>query len=260
MYRALPLLAGLVVLLCAGCKTPPATGRPRVRLVEGERAYRAGQYELAVQRLSEFIDQAGGDPAVPRALYVRGMARAQTAGRPAAYGDLARAAREARDPQIVWSAQAVLGVLHFEDGQWDAAASALAAAVDRMPSVAPRDALLYRLGLCRERTGRWREAEAAYRAILSGFPRGPYAEQAQRRLELQADHFSVQCGVFADRRNAEALARELSAAGLDAHVRPETRAGQACHVVLVGRHATYEAALDALAQVKGHVPGAVLWP
>jgi cell division septation protein DedD len=96
--------------------------------------------------------------------------------------------------------------------------------------------------------------------VLRAFPTGRYADVSRRRVALQADHFSVQTGVFSRGAGADALAAELREGGLPAFVRREARNGQMCHVVLVGRHAEYEAALRTLARVRGYVPGAQLWP
>jgi tetratricopeptide (TPR) repeat protein len=195
-----------------------------------------------------------------RAYYVRGMALAQTGARGRAYEDLERTAGGAQDPVLAGNAYAVLGVLHFEDGHWIQAQRAFRAAIDRLPPRPPCDALLYRRGLCQERSGRWSEALMSYEHVVHDYPAGPYAGNAQRRLQLQADHFAVQCGVFAEQANADRLVADLAERGLSTYVRGENRGGQQCFIVLHGRFTSYEDAIDALAQAKGYVPGAVLWP
>jgi tetratricopeptide (TPR) repeat protein len=244
--------------LAVGCNTLPQS--QRISLLEGERAFCNKDYQQAVDRLSRFLDENANRPEAARARYVRGMALALVGDRTRAYRDLEQAARSSADPQLTWQPDAVLGVLLFEDEQWDDAARALRRATDQMSAIAPKDALLFRIGLCCERTGRWSAAPVAYRQIVSEFPRGTYRTAAARRLSLNADHFAVQCGAFSDRRNAERLVAELTKQGLDARTRPEQRPDGVYHVVVVGRYATYGEATAALARVKGYVDTAVLWP
>lgn len=251
-------LAVLTLLTVAGCGS--ANDRMRPVLVAGEQSYRAKQYDSTVERLSSFLNAVQVGPEAARARYVRGMALAMLGRRPAAYSDLERAARQSADADIAWRANAVLGVMRFEDENWVAAAAALTAATSHMPQQAPLDALLYRLGLCYERTGRWAAAPATYRRILSEQPNGAYSGLANRRLQLNADHFAVQCGVFSQPPTADRLAADLQQKGLPAYVQREVRNGQTCRVVLVGRYATYPEAISGLARVRGYVSDAVLWP
>ncbi len=236
-------------------------GEQRSALIEGERAFHSRRYAAADERLSLFLDQCQERPELSRALYVRGMARAMLGQRAQAYADLRRAAQSpSRDQRFDWQPEAMLGILHFEDEQWDDSARRLKLATDRMPSVAPKDALLYRLGLCYERQGHWAAALTPYRQILELFPSGVYSEQATRRLQLRADHYSVQCGVFSSRENAEQVANQLRREGLSPLIRTEQRGQATYHIVGEGRYGAYQDACNALARIRGYVPQAVLWP
>ncbi len=245
-------------MLLAGCTA--LTDRQRTLLVDGERAYRDKQYETAVQQLSTFLDEVRNRPEVARALYVRGMARALSGKRAWAQADLEKAARETTDPQLLWQPHAALGTLYFEDENWDAAARAFSQAIEHMPAAPPQDALLFRLGLCYERTGRWSAALAPYRRIVAQFPAGVYAEGAERRTLLGADHFAVQCGMFANMGNANDLVAQLRKQNLRTYVQTEPRKGGTYYTVLEGRYSSYREANQGLARVRGYVPQAVLWP
>ncbi len=259
MSRTVAIGAWLVVLCgLSGCES--AGPRAPDLLAEGEAAYRARQYDTAVTRLSGFLGSAGTQPEAARALYVRGMAYAQTGRRAQAYADLQRAAAQAGDPQVAGGAWAVLGVMRFEDEDWAGAVQALRRAVDQLPAGAPEDALRYRLALALERTGQWSAAQRAFRELLEKFPQGAYQKVAARRLQLRPDHFAVQCGVFASASSADELAAQLRGDGLPAEVRREPRGGETRYVVLAGRYETYAQARKALAQVKARLPDAVLWP
>ncbi len=256
-----PLLKVALSALAApllGCASPAPNPRPELQA--GEQAFRARDYARAVQSTSAVIRTGAGGPELTRALYVRGMALALVGRRAEAYEDLRRAVREGRDPELPWQAHAALGVLYFEDEQWAAAARVFKDALERMPAKPPMDAYLWRLGLCYERLGRWTSALSVFSQIEERFPRGSYADQAARRVRLRANAYAIQCGVFAQRSNAERLAQELRKQGLSVAVRPEPRGDGEYSVVLEGNYGSYEDATRALGCVRGFVPEAVIWP
>jgi tetratricopeptide (TPR) repeat protein len=228
----------------------------------GRQCYEREDYGGAIDQLSRFLSQVDQGPDVAQALYIRGMSHAQAGLRPAAYADLRRCVTLPTEQDVIWRSYTVLGTLRFEDQQWAEAARDLRAAVTRMPNASPKDTVLYKLGLCYERSGRWSEAQGCYRGITASFPRGSYASAARRRLQLNADHFAIQCGAFRERSNAETLSSNLEREGLLAYVRRELRGRTALYVVLVGRCATYDDALRQLAMVRQFeiAQDAVLWP
>ncbi len=254
MFTTVTVLSAVLV----GCAAP---GQEEFGLLlHGEQAFRAGHYERSVDRLSRYLTSAGGAAHADRARYVRGMAQARLQRRASAYNDLQWAAGHADDTDVRWRSHAVLGIMHFEDSRWRTAARHLSAAAGLMPDGPPKDALLYRWGLSLERSGDWAASRRPYQLVITNFADGPYAKLTRRRLELRADHFAVQCGVFSQSRNARSMANELRTNGLDTHVRTELRGGTTRYVVLVGRYETYDVAIAALARVRGYVADAVLWP
>lgn len=251
---AIPLTALIALAGCAGDKA-----KIEVRLAEGERAYADKRYDAAIQALSSVVSESKDPALAARALYVRGMARAAVNQRVPAYSDLGRAA-ETGDKETRWRALSVLGVMQFEDRNWDAAAQTLERAIAAAPDRAPEDALLFRLGLCQERSGRWSQALRTFGQLVERYPAGTYAPLAKRRLELRAENFAVQCGVFEQEASAQRKVGELKQSGFDAYTRREVRGGRQMIVVLVGRFRDYDDAIRMLRRVKGYVPDAVLWP
>ena len=120
--------------------------------------------------------------------------------------------------------------------------------------------ILFRLGVCYERTGRWGDARGPYRRIVEQLPVSSVGPAARRRLQVDADHFAVQCGVFSDYKNADALVAQLERDGFKAEIRRKPRHDVLMHVVLIGHYRSFEEAVRELARIKGYVPGAVLWP
>jgi tetratricopeptide (TPR) repeat protein len=188
------------------------------------------------------------------------MSYARSDQRAAARSDLVRCIENAEDQDIQWRAYTVLGTLDFEDRQWARAARSYAAAARTAPKKPPTGILLYRLGLCLERCGRWKAAREPYERIVSEFPTGGAGHDARRRLQINADYFAVQCGVFASLKNAQNLVTDLERQGLRARIRREPRNDVLMHVVLVGQYTDYDQALHELARIKGYIPNAVLWP
>jgi tetratricopeptide (TPR) repeat protein len=249
-------------LLCTlgGCANQ-LTKQQQMWLAQGQECYERNDYAGAIQQLNYFLREVSEGPEVAQALYVRGMSNAQAGHRQQAYEDLRRCVTVPSRADIAWRTYFVLGTLHFEDEQWSLAAESLRAAADRMAAEPPKDLALFRLGLCRERMGQWQAALNAYTELVRTFGSGVYVAAAQRRLELRADHFAIQCGAFRERANAETLRADLNGKALDAYIQEEFRGRTAMYIVLVGRYASYDDARAQLAMIKQQfVPDALLWP
>ena len=249
----------MVLIAGSGC-TNRLTAQQRTWLEQAQRRYALKDYSGAIQNLDRVLAEVREGPQAARALYLRGMSSAQAGRRTQAYADLHRCVRLPDDRDAVWRAYVVLGTLYFEDQRWQESAESLRAAADRMPSNPPKDAVLYRLGLCCERSGRWQAARAAYSEIVASYPTSGYTDAARRRWRLKADHFAVQCGAFRQRENAETSRATLRRKGLDAYIQNDVRGRVRWYVVLVGRYGRYEHALSQLALVRQSVPDAILWP
>lgn len=250
-------------LLAAGC-AQGLTAQQRAVLDEGRAAYERQQYSRAIERLSDFVTQVKHQPEEAQAFYLRGMAYARSGQRDRAYSDFRSAIMVGRDTEAVWRSYTVLGTLYWEDERWHQAAQNLRAAADRMPDRPPKDTVLARLGMCYERTGRWADARGPFEEIRRKFPGSSHAELARRRLLLKPDHFSVQCGAFAQAANADMLRVNLARRNLPVSVRVEPRERANMHLVLVGRFATYEEARRQLERIRATAgdlaPDPIIWP
>lgn len=252
------LLALLGLCGLTGCEDLSA--RQRQMLVDGEQAYQQHQYRAAIEGLTRFVNEVPDRPETNRALYVRALARLRAGRRLDARSDLQRCADSSTDPDLRWRAYTVLGTIDIEDQQWGNAARFYAAAADIAPKQSPTDTILFRLGTCYERTGRWRDARVPFSRIVTDFPNSPVFSAAQRRLRLNAEYFAIQCGAFATRTNADNLAADLKRKALNAYVYVEPRDNGQTHIVLVGRYARYDEASNALAAVRQQVSQAIMWP
>lgn len=251
---------GFILALASGCQ-PGLTREQQLMLDDGRRAYDAGQYSRAIQRLNVFLEKARGKPETAAALYLIGMSQAQIGQRSEAVRSLRIAAQSGTDVDTAWRAQVVLGTIFWEQEDWAQASEAWLDALPRIPDAAPeKETVLLRLGLSLERCGRWAESRGPFRQLADKYPSSSAADLARRRLLLNPDHFAVQCGVFTNQANAENLAASLRRANLAAFVRTEPRERRMLHVVLVGRYAGLGDARRGLELVQRYVPKATLWP
>jgi tetratricopeptide (TPR) repeat protein len=244
--------------LALGCAGP--TAEQRRWLKESREAYDRQQFVQSIEKTSLLLKQRDDGPEAAEALYLRGSSFIKSGRRMEGMADLRRCADLDTNPDATWRAYVVLGTVHFEDGQWEPARQAYSAAAARMPPEPPLPTVLWHLGVCCERTGRWRDARRPFSDLVQRFPRSNIANDARRRLELNTDHFSVQCGVFSQSVNAERLLQQLRAAGFDARARRESRHTGEVQVVLVGRYANYDEMLRQLGAVRRIHPEAVPWP
>lgn len=256
--KYLYFMPGLMLCLL-GCQS--LTTQQKLWLDEGKQAYEQQRYAIAIERLNAFLSEVDQVPQVPEALYIRALAAARSGKRDQAYSDLSRAAQLAPpESEVYWRVHVVLGTLHFEDRQWAAAAQAFAEAAANMPTQQPKDVVLFRLGVSRERLGEWELSRVAFRQLRDELPDSTFAKAARRRLQLNANHFAVQCGAFGKQENADNFALSLERAGLAPYIREEPRGRVMMHVVLVGRTTSYTDVQNMLEEVRDVVPDAVIWP
>lgn len=249
----------LALFTIAGC----AESVPRERLLlleQGRGEYEAKRYTSAISKLTQIIEAGGDLPETTEALYLRGMSHALSGQRGRGYADLEAASRSGASREAAWRANVVLGTLRFEDSNWAGAAENLRLAAANMPASPPRDTVIWRLGLCYERLGRWSEARGSLTELVSKYPTSSYSEAANRRLRLGAEHFSVQCGAFTQPENAANLRLQLQRKNLSAFTNREQGPNGTRYVVLVGKYATYAEAQRNLQAIRAHASDAILWP
>lgn len=258
--RIVALAAGAACLLAlSGCVS---IAEQKAMLAEGQKEYDQGNAAKSVAVLNKYFKSKPqpGTPDIPRAYYIRGLGNAKLQRRAEALSDLQEALRLSKSDELTWRTNVVLGTMYFEDGQWQEAYETLKRAAAKMPAQTPLDNVLYRLGQCCERLGRWPESREYFQRVAQQFPNSEMAPLARRRIALSVDYFSIQCGVYSRTENADSQAADLTRRGMQATVRREVRNGQNVFVVLTGRFSAYADALRALASVRKAVPDAVIWP
>lgn len=253
------VLAGLMVSLClSGCSQLPPDARQR--LLSSDELYRSGRYPEARQQLSDLIRQHADKAEIGEAYYLRGLCGIQMKDRTAGRGDLERAVETTNREDVRGRALATLGIMAYEDGDFELAVDHLQEAVKLLPSQPPVDELLLRLGSCLQRVGQWKESRLVLARVLHEFGSRPASKEARRKYGWPYEYFAIQAGAFRSTENARKLTAKLKSAGLAATYRLDARSGKGLHVVTVGRYIKWVQAERELARVRRVEPAAIIVP
>lgn len=251
-------LAGLCLLALGACRGLPDEG---VRLLrDGNAQYQTGQYEEAERSMTKFIGRYSSSPASAEAYYVRGMARLALGQRGEAGEDFHAALKASKRRELTARAQAGLGNMAFDDGDYESAAKWLGKSLPVLSAEPPADEITYRLGVSYQRVGGWSQARKLFARIVEDYPDRPIEALARRQAAWNREYFAIQCGAFRQGANADKQAELLRRQGINAESIPDTWEDQPLFVVQVGRFDTYQQALKELPRVQQVVGDAIIRP
>jgi tetratricopeptide (TPR) repeat protein len=116
--------------------------------------------------------------------------------------------------------------------------------------------VLYRIGLCQQRMGRWTDADATFAAVQKEAPGTEAADRARSHQGYRG--FYVQVAAFASAKSADQVIKELRAKGYPAtrQERPERKLS----VVMVGPVATYADAQATKARLNSQYKDTLIIP
>ncbi|MDD4889322.1 MAG: tetratricopeptide repeat protein [Phycisphaerae bacterium] len=249
----LTLWPAIIVLPACVGKLPPSGV---ILLKQIDTTYRAGDFRGTVSRTDSFLASYGNTEAAGEAYYLRGLAYAALKDRARAKADFEDAVKNASRSDLEPLAEVSLGNLAFEQGQMATAAQHYQAVAEKLPNDSPKDVVLYRLGQCHARQGRWHEAQGWFAQLVHLFPASSYEPLARRYLAV--DGYTIQCGAYLEFGKAQRQVEELRRAGLPARWVQDSR--MKYHLVQVGLYPTWQEARGGLAQVLRIVPDAIIVP
>lgn len=258
----------LLVALLGGC----AANNPNVNRQElnaGYQSLAAKDYEAAMARASEFLQRRPEGPGSAEALYLQGRVHEQraqdeaTAGRDAeSKADLQQAmsiyqralqmSPPARVDALLRAGMA--NVAYFQE-DYSTAMQKWAEAYDNIPQPDAKAWILYRIGLCQQRLGRFDQADNSFSIVRHDYPGTEPAQRAGSHYGARA--FFVQVGAYGDATNADKTARALTQQGFKASKAIEPGGKQA---VRVGPAGTYAEAKSLRERLLGSYPGALIEP
>ena len=260
------LLSGL---LLAGCVSANAV-ESRKELNAGYRALGQNDYESAMRHAEEFLrNNPNSGPGTAEALYLEGRVYEQRA----LAADAAERAAEARSnlqyarstyeqaltlkssPQVSALLHAGVANAAYHQDDLATAMSEWAASYEGLQQPDAKAWVLYRVGLCQQRLGRFEQADNNFASVRQRFPA---SEAALRAAQHQgARGFYVRIGAFVDAANANKTMASLQSQGFHA-VRSAESTGR--QMVSVGPANTYAEAKALRARLLGAFPGALIEP
>jgi len=240
-------LAGLLSAGCQGALGPQGVAA----LTSGYQAYQAGDNELTVRKMDDFLRDYPKGPRRDEALVLRGMARYNLKDLGGAKSDLQEALAAAR-----WSSTRAKAFYNLANVAYDMNDMPLAVESCRqVVAAAGGDAQAvqlvaqahYRLGTALQRQGKWTEADAHFHRAGHLAGDSDLAHLAAGRVNCRA--WSVQAGAYGSKASADAAAARLRQNSLGADVKAD-RLPTPRYIVQVGRFETFEMADQALREVK----------
>jgi len=236
------------LLTWSGCGAVP--GRTVQQIKQADQAYRLARYGESDRLTSTVIQEHPASPFTAEALYLRGLSRLKQDQRPQAEQDLEKALFLCRQRDLEVLILVQLANIAFDDDRYRRAAQCYQRAVDESPLAVPGDTLWYRYGLSLQRSGDFPGARFAFQQLLARHPGSSLVQHARRRMSWRFDHFTIQCGAFAEERSAQTAAQNLRQAGIDASVSARDPRIGIPYAVYSGRYRAYADAQSALTSVR----------
>lgn len=261
MSKLLSLFLIIVALTVGtGCHHSRTAQSP-YRLAVAKRLYEQRQYHQAQDTLSNFILESGSDrTTLCEAYYLRGLCfRHQGASYDTkAKQDFTKAITRSCHPMIKGLAHVGLGHIHFEQGlaSLTKAKYHYLTALNQLDDAAPKDAVLYRVGVTLQRLGYWSQADRYFLRCVHHFPSSKFAGQAKRRVGAKI--FRLQIGAFSDLKRAQQNVKSLSGTGFQFDSTLETHDRKTLYYVRTGRYTTYQMALSQLDKLSRRDSGGII--
>lgn len=255
---SLPALLIMATML-AGC----VAERPAL-IQESARALNSNQPEQAISAAQEYLDKNPTGTGAAEAWYLIGQgyeahgasSSAQAASNlQMAHAAYVRGLALAENGIQQGHFRAGLANVEFFMGNYSAALQEWSTAYNLLTDPDVRAWTLYRIGLCRQRLGRFTEADRTFAMVQQNYPGTAAAARAAEKSGYR--DFYVQIGVYANQSNAWAALSRLRGYGVGTQL---FRNAQGQHVLCAGPSATYAQARTLQAKLIPHYPGAIIVP
>jgi tetratricopeptide (TPR) repeat protein len=254
-YGFLIGIAASVFLSLGGC-AEPANRQGQIAMAKKD--YEAGNYILAAHQLTTFIRNETFSRELGQAYYLRGLCYYQMgpAKHDAAMADFEFAMKKTRTAEVRGLCHTAIGHIYFEqrDNTMEQAAEHYEAALKDLPEGPPRNVVLYRLGECLQRLGRWEQADLPLSECMNRYSSSESAAKAKRIFGART--FRLQAGTFVDIAEAGRQMRILKEHQLDSHGSSDLEDGKPVYRIYVGQYGIYAAAREAMAGLSKIIPDA----
>jgi tetratricopeptide (TPR) repeat protein len=251
--------AGLT-LLAAGC----APDQRKAQLAEGYAALEANQFDEAMRQADAYLAKHPSGPGTAEALYLRGRgyeqrnkanlneARTNLQAARAAYIE---ALSQQPSPQLeLYIRTSLANVAYFQDDY----ATALKEWATVYPNHQDREIrmwVLYRIGLCQQRLGRFADADKTYTQVEQEYGGTLPAQRAKEKRGARG--FMVQFATFLSSATADNAISTLRSQGVMAGKQTDSRGRS---VVVAGPLPTFQQAMAIRAAHLDKYPDAMILP
>lgn len=255
-------------LLAISTLVLPAACTPRNRnaeLQDGFLALDEQRYDQALAAADRYLRENPGGAQAAEATYLRGRAIEQRvkADNAEASSHLNQARAEYQkalalspSPQLEGYIRTSLGNVCYWLNDYANAESYWAAAYNILEREDLKAWVLYRIGLCRQRLGRWADADKAFAMVAEQYPGTEAAERAL--VKKGTRQFVLQVAAFASAESANRLIASLTSQGIRAYraEKPERK----LFLVMAGPCSTYAEALTLKARLGPQYQDAIIQP
>ena len=255
-------VAGMLACMLLGGCAPDLTAR---MLTEGWQQLQANQPERALTTAENVLTELPpGSSRAAEALYLKGRAlEARPAANPQeqrnhltnAFAAYTAALSRSPRPPLEGRIYAGLGNVCYWLDDYTSAWRNWATAYDLTDDVPAKAFVLYRIGLCQQRLGRFAEADRTFAAVQQEFAGTDAAQRARQKQGIRT--FAVQVATFANAQSAENAMNTLRREGY-VPTRTSNASGQS--VVSISPFADYQQARNARDRLAGLFPDALVIP
>jgi tetratricopeptide (TPR) repeat protein len=252
------LVLFMAIVAAGCCSSPVPVGPPdEASLNEADRCFLAAKYPEAVGFYARYISSSRPDSAkAVEAMRHSGICSLKTGDTAGAVSILEKAEKAATDRSARARVLTSLGDARRMKGDFAEAETCYGNALESDRYALKQDEVLYHLGLCQQRQGRWEAARITHDRLKREFPSSEYAMEeiaanpASQPSGSAGTCFTVQAGAFSDIENAVTLSGRLRREGFDPTLAAVHAGGKLLHVVRVGQFTTWTAANDEAARLR----------
>jgi outer membrane protein assembly factor BamD (BamD/ComL family) len=262
LFKAATVL--FVAIGVCGCTVDEAPPADNPQLASGYRALGEQQSELAIERADQFLRANPSGPGSSEALYLKGRGFEQkTASDPAemkrnllearmAYAD---ALNQHPSRSTEGYIRASLSNVAFFQDDFPTSFAEASKAYGIVESPAIQSVLLYRMGVCEQRMGRFSDADRTFQSVQSRYSNTPIARSAGEHIGLR--NFYLQLATY----NTAAGADRAIASLQNSRVTISKHTDSGGHTVIdAGPFPNYETAKDMQTRFGEQYPDALIVP
>jgi tetratricopeptide (TPR) repeat protein len=269
LKRIAPLVVFVPLTALAVTACLPSDIQKRT-IQDGYSKYLSRQFVESESIADDYIKKNPTVDNVDEAYYLRGVARYSRNNKAEAAEDLQTAIAKTKRPDMKQKAFRTLGDIAYDSGDWQLALADYQKSMEigkapvewgqekNAASAKPDTYVNYRVGACLQNLGQWDKARGYFDTVVSVGGDPQLTGWAVARLN--AHHFSLQFGAFADGPKAAELIKQLKAAGITATAATELRDGKVLYMVRSGSYNTNTEAEAARSKLVAKFPVVAIVP